>query len=99
VCPALQEETAINGEAGRPVAEAGAPSERPARATFREIFGLAEFRALWLAQLLSVVGDQLARVALTLLVFGQTHSPPVSSPPRWAAWPWPGSRTGCPAAR
>jgi MFS family permease len=33
-----------------------------------------EFRALWLAQLLSVAGDQLARVALTLLVFGQTHS-------------------------
>jgi MFS family permease len=36
---------------------------------------VGEFRALWLAQILSVVGDQLARVALTLLVFGQTHSP------------------------
>lgn len=36
---------------------------------------MGEFRALWLAQILSVVGDQLARVALTLLVFGQTHSP------------------------
>ncbi len=42
--------------------------------TFREVFGLAEFRALWLAQVLSVAGDQLARVALTLLVFGRTHS-------------------------
>jgi MFS family permease len=38
------------------------------------VFALAEFRALWLAQLLSVAGDQLARVALTLLVFGRTHS-------------------------
>jgi MFS family permease len=65
---------AINGDAGRPPAHAGAPPERPARATFREVFGFAEFRALWLAQLLSVAGDQLARVALTLLVFGQTHS-------------------------
>jgi MFS family permease len=33
-----------------------------------------EFRALWLAQLLSVAGDQLARVALTLLVFDRTSS-------------------------
>jgi len=36
---------------------------------------VAEFRALWLAQLLSVAGDQLARVALTLLVFERTRSP------------------------
>lgn len=35
---------------------------------------MGEFRALWLAQILSVGGDQLARVALTLLVFQRTHS-------------------------
>jgi predicted MFS family arabinose efflux permease len=35
---------------------------------------MGEFRALWLAQVLSVAGDQLARVALTLLVFGRTGS-------------------------
>jgi MFS family permease len=29
---------------------------------------------LWVAQILSVAGDQLARVAITLLVFSQTHS-------------------------
>ncbi|GAA4531381.1 MFS transporter [Amycolatopsis samaneae] len=34
----------------------------------------AEFRALWLAEALSQVGDQLARVALALLVFGRTNS-------------------------
>ena len=33
-----------------------------------------EFRALWTAQVLSVAGDQLARVAITLLVFNQTRS-------------------------
>jgi predicted MFS family arabinose efflux permease len=38
------------------------------------VFAVAEFRALWLAQLLSVVGDQLARVALTVLVYDQTRS-------------------------
>jgi MFS family permease len=35
---------------------------------------VGEFRALWLAQVLSVAGDQLARVALTLLVFDRTGS-------------------------
>jgi MFS family permease len=33
-----------------------------------------EYRALWVAQLLSVVGDQLARVALTILVYDRTGS-------------------------
>lgn len=45
-----------------------------ARATFRDVFGVAEFRALWLAQTLSVSGDQLARVALTVLVYDRTRS-------------------------
>jgi MFS family permease len=44
------------------------------RATYREVFAVAEFRALWLAQLLSVAGDQLAKVALTVLVYERTHS-------------------------
>jgi MFS family permease len=42
--------------------------------TFRQVFGVSEFRALWTAQVLSVAGDQLARVALTLLVFQRTGS-------------------------
>jgi MFS family permease len=42
--------------------------------TFRDVFAVAEFRALWLAQLLSVSGDQLARVALTILVYDRTRS-------------------------
>jgi MFS family permease len=44
------------------------------RATFGEVFRIGEFRALWIAQVLSVAGDQLARVAITLLVFDQTRS-------------------------
>ena len=45
-----------------------------ARATFGDLFTFGEFRALWLAQVLSVIGDQLARVALTLLVYDRTRS-------------------------
>jgi MFS family permease len=45
------------------------------RATFRDVFAVREFRALWSAQILSVVGDRLALVALTLLVYHRTKSP------------------------
>lgn len=49
--------------------------ERQVRpATFRDAFGVAEFRALWSADLLSEVGDQLARVALAVLVYQRTSS-------------------------
>jgi MFS family permease len=48
--------------------------EPAAKTTFRDVFVVAEFRALWLAQLLSVAGDQLARVALTILVYDRTRS-------------------------
>lgn len=53
-----------------------AVSTSPARrATFRDVFAVREFRALWASQILSVGGDRLALVALTLLVYGRTHSP------------------------
>lgn len=45
-----------------------------APATFREVFGVGEFRALWSAELLSIMGDQLARVALAVLVLDRTGS-------------------------
>ena len=49
-------------------------SADPARPTFGQVFADTEFRALWLAQLFSVAGDQLARVAMTILVYDRTHS-------------------------
>lgn len=45
-----------------------------ARPTYREVFAVGEFRVLFTAQLLSVVGDQFARVALSVLVFNRTRS-------------------------
>jgi MFS family permease len=46
---------------------------------FGEVLGIGEFRALWAAELLSVLGDQLARIALALLVFQQTSSAALSA--------------------
>jgi MFS family permease len=42
---------------------------------YRGIFANVEFRALFGAQTISTVGDQFARVALSVLVFDRTHSP------------------------
>jgi MFS family permease len=47
----------------------------PPRATFRDVFADREFRAVWFSEILSVTGDRLALVALTLLVYDRTKSP------------------------
>jgi MFS family permease len=59
------------------------PSRLPGRhrrspesqATYGEVIAIGEFRALWLGQCLSLLGDQLAQVALALLVYDRTGSP------------------------
>jgi MFS family permease len=53
------------------------PAERPA--TYREVFGVREFRPLFGTFLLSTAGDELARVALTVLVYQRTSSPLLSA--------------------
>ncbi|GAB3149290.1 MFS transporter [Microbispora hainanensis] len=45
------------------------------RATYREVAAIPEFRALWLGQGMSLLGDQLAQVALAVLVYSRTASP------------------------
>jgi MFS family permease len=67
----VEQEIAVDGAARTAMHRAPAESRKP---TFRDVFAVSEFRALWLAQLLSVAGDQLARVAMTVLVFDRTHS-------------------------
>jgi len=53
----------------------GTGEPTPARpATFGAVCAVGEFRVLWLADVLSLLGDQLARVALAVLVFGRTGS-------------------------
>jgi MFS family permease len=45
------------------------------RASYREVFAIGEFRALWMAQVLSYTGDQFAQVAIAILVYDRTRSP------------------------
>jgi MFS family permease len=45
-----------------------------ARTSYREVFAVGEFRALFGAQVLSFAGDQFAQVAIAILVYGRTHS-------------------------
>jgi predicted MFS family arabinose efflux permease len=55
-------------------------SSAPARAaSFRDVFAVREFRALWASQVMSAGGDRLALVALTLLVYDRTRSPLLSA--------------------
>jgi len=49
------------------------------RPTIREVVGVAEFRALWIAHAQSRLGDQLARVAIAVLVFDRTGSAVVTA--------------------
>ena len=52
-----------DGEPARQRDEAaGAP------ATYRDVFGVREYRAVFLADVLSLLGDQIAAVALALLL-------------------------------
>ena len=46
----------------------------PHRVTYRAVLGVREFRALLLSQGLSVLGDQVTRIALALLVFERSGS-------------------------
>jgi MFS family permease len=43
-------------------------------ATFADVVRIPEFRAIWLADAQSIAGDQIARVALAILVFQRTDS-------------------------
>src|SRR4051812_8445470 len=50
------------------------PPPEVRRTGFRDVVGVAEFRSMWFAEILSVCGDQLARVALSIIVYGRTGS-------------------------
>ena len=50
--------------------------------TIRALVGNREFRGMWIGSTVSTFGDQLAAVALSLLVFERTQSP------AWTALTW-----------
>jgi MFS family permease len=49
------------------------------RVTFGAVLRVVEFRALWFAEAMSLAGDQLARVAVSVLVFDRTGSPSLTA--------------------
>jgi MFS family permease len=64
------EDTSVQHPVSTSTSGSSSPPERPA--TFREVFAIGEFRALFGATALSWVGDYLAKIAVTVLVFEQT---------------------------
>ena len=50
-------------------------SSSATQATWRSLFASREFLAVWASRGLSLVGDQLTRVAVTILVYDRTGSP------------------------
>jgi len=69
----------IGGPLTAPAPEGISPGAPLRQATFREVFATAEFRPLFGTFLLSTAGDELARVALTVLVYQRTSSPLLSA--------------------
>ncbi len=71
----LRTEQAPAGYGAQPV-QSGRHRRAPEeRSSYREVFAIGEFRAIWSAQVLSYAGDQFAQVAIAILVYGRTHSP------------------------
>ena len=60
--------------AARPADQADVVTERERPVTFRDLFGVSEYRAIYLALLVNWLGDYLARAAITVLVYQQTSS-------------------------
>lgn len=61
-------------------ADPGPPRETDrGRASYRALFSIAEFRALFVAHCVSMLGTMVAEVALTVLVFARTGSPALAA--------------------
>ena len=62
----------------QPAASPG-PDPGADRARYREVLGSAEFRAMFVADIVSMLGNVVAAVALTVLVYEQTRSPALAA--------------------
>src|SRR5215471_14292379 len=55
------------------------PASISSRARYRDVLGVAEFRAIFVANIVSMLGSVVAAVALTVLVYQQTRSPALAA--------------------
>ncbi|MEV0718758.1 MFS transporter [Asanoa sp. NPDC050611] len=60
-----------------PVSDETRPSDRPA--TFREVFGQREYRAVYAASALSWLGDYISKAAVTVIVYQESESVALSA--------------------
>ena len=61
-------------------ARAGPGMGTPAsRASYRDVLGAGEFRVIFVAHVVSMLGNVVAAVALTVLVYQQTRSPALAA--------------------
>jgi predicted MFS family arabinose efflux permease len=63
----------------KPLAGPSPETAVPGRARYRDVLGSAEFRALFVADIVSMLGNVVAAVALTVLVYEQTRSPALAA--------------------
>jgi predicted MFS family arabinose efflux permease len=60
--------------------DAAAPEETPAvQARYRDVLGRSEFRSIFVANIVSMLGNVVASVALTVLIYQQTGSPALAA--------------------
>jgi predicted MFS family arabinose efflux permease len=57
-----------------PAVDAAPHEDAPARASYRDVFGVGEFRVIFAANIVSMLGTVVASVALTVLIYDQTRS-------------------------
>ena len=68
------------GQPGPVTTSAPASATEPtARARYRDVLGVAEFRVIFVANIVSMLGTVVASVALTVLVYEQTGSPALAA--------------------
>ncbi len=66
--------------ADMPAVASAAPEETPAvRARYRDVLGRSEFRSIFVANIVSMLGTVIASVALTVLIYQQTGSPALAA--------------------
>ena len=65
--------------AAAPASDPAGPAASRRRATYRQVLGASEFRAIFIANIVSMLGNVVAEVALIVLVYQRTRSPALAA--------------------
>src|SRR5258708_20351253 len=84
---------------GKQAGAAGHPGLSGSRASYRDVLGVGEFRSIFAADIVSMLGTIVAAVALTVLIYERTRSPPLAAsvmPRSFVPFPTVGALLGPP---